>query len=77
MSNTPETIISEHIKQLLAPQTLESLSAIKVNHLYGNRYRVNCYTKTIVEGSAISRNLIEESFFVALVDDTVFNLTPA
>lgn len=51
-------------------------SFIRVNNVFGNRYRVDVFTKIpSIAGGLIRQNKIAMSYFVALVDDGVVDLT--
>lgn len=68
-------VIREAVENWVDDDVLSRLNFIKVNNVYGDRFRVNCYTKTEREGSFLTDNLIERSFFVRLANGEVTDLT--
>jgi hypothetical protein len=55
---------------------LNNVNLTKITACYADRYRVDVYTRTYVDGSTISRNKIEASYFVKVNDGVVTDLTP-
>jgi hypothetical protein len=48
---------------------------VRVSNVYTNRFRVDVFTKLYVDHGFVPRTQIAASFFVALVDGTVVDLT--
>lgn len=72
-------LICDTVKGWVDPET--DIALIKVTNVYDNRYRVNVYTITYVEGRFVPDTKIEHSYFCHLVGDelidkTIHNLTP-
>ncbi len=55
---------------------LNNVNLTKITSCYADRYRVDVYTRTYVEGSTLSHNKIEASYFVKVDDGVVTDLTP-
>jgi len=68
-------VIRAKIREWICDDVSSRLNFIKVNNVYGDRFRVNCYTKTEREHSFLTDNKIERSFFVRLSGGEVTDLT--
>jgi hypothetical protein len=56
-----------------APDVTASL--VRTTNVYRNRYRVDVFTKQYIDNGFVPRQFIAASFFVAIVDDVVVDLT--
>ena len=54
---------------------VEKLNHIRCTNVYRNRYRVDVFTYYKLENDLYNRTKITQSYFVAVVDDEVINLT--
>lgn len=68
-SRTNEQVIEDWIGHV------KNLHLIRYTNVYDNRYRTDVFTHYKVEGDLYDRLAISQSYFVAVVDGEVVNLT--
>lgn len=54
---------------------VDKLNHVRCTNVYNNRYRVDVFTWYKLEGELYDRTKISQSYFVAVTDDEVINLT--
>jgi len=54
---------------------VDKLNHIRYTNVYNNRYRVDVFTWYKLEGDLYDRTKISQSYFVAVIDGEVINLT--
>ena len=80
MQNTPKPPVTPEHRALIrtaiaewTPDVTETL--VRISNVYRNRYRVDVFTKQYIDNGFVPRQFIAASFFVAIVDDVVVDLT--
>jgi len=68
-ARTNEQVIEDWIGHV------KNLHLIRYTNVYDNRYRTDVFTYYKVEGDLYNRLLISQSYFVAVIDGEVVNLT--
>ena len=68
-ARTNEQVIEDWIGHV------KNLHLIRYTNVYDNRYRTDVFTHYKVEGDLYDRLAISQSYFVAVVDGEVVNLT--
>ena len=68
-ARTNEQVIEDWIDHV------KDLHLIRYTNVYDNRYRTDVFTYYKVEGDLYNRLLISQSYFVAVIDGEVVNLT--
>jgi len=68
-SRTNEQVIEDWIGHV------KNLHCIRYTNVYDNRYRTDVFTHYKVEGDLYDRLAISQSYFVAVVDGEIVNLT--
>ena len=68
-SRTNEQIIEDWVGHV------ENLNHIRCTNVYRNRYRVDVFTYYKLENDLYNRTKISQSYFVAVIDGEVMNLT--
>lgn len=63
---TTDKTIEETVIGWLPSELRPHVSLVKVNKVSDFRWRVNCYTERVHEGSTLKQNRIEASFFVGV-----------
>ena len=68
-SRTDEQIIEDWVGHV------ENLNHIRCTNVYNNRFRVDVFTLYRLEDELYNRTKISQSYFVAVIDGEVINLT--